>query len=93
MKIALIPNLTRNKAREVTLSICKELDKAGISYCFSSQQKDCFPEVPESFFEDPSQYIKNSDMVLSVGGDGSMLRAAKLAADENKNILGREPGM
>ena len=92
MKIALIPNLTRNKAREVTLSICRELEKSGISYCFSQQQRNSFPEFPESFFEDPSQYIKNSDIVISVGGDGSMLRAAKLAAEENKNILGVKAG-
>ena len=92
MKIALIPNLTRSRAREVTLSICCELEKAGISYCFSSSQKDSFPEFPDSLFEEPSQYIKNADIVLSVGGDGSMLRAAKLAAEENKNILGVKAG-
>ncbi len=92
MKIAVIPNLTREKAKEVTLNICTELEKNNIDYCFSEELRSDFPEFEDSFFESASVYIKDSDMVISVGGDGSMLRAAKLAAMENKNILGVNAG-
>ncbi len=92
MKIAIIPNLTRHKAREVTESLCRELQKEGIDYCFSLQLKEEFPDFPDSYFEDADSFVKNSDMVISVGGDGSMLRAARLAAKENKNILGINAG-
>ena len=92
MKIALIPNLTRHKAREVTLSLCDELKKAGIDFCFSSALRESLAEFSDGCFVDTSVYIKNSDMVISVGGDGSMLRAAKLAAAENKNVLGINAG-
>lgn len=92
MKIAVIPNLTRHKARDVTLSLCRELEKADIDYCFSENLKKELPEMPERFFGDSENYIKNSDIVISVGGDGSMLRAAKQAARENKNVLGINAG-
>lgn len=92
MKIAVIPNLTREKAKEVTLKICGELEKNSIDYCFSAELRTGFPEIEDEFFEDANEYIKGADMVISVGGDGSMLRAAKLAAAENKTILGINAG-
>lgn len=92
MKIAIIPNLTRHKARDVTEALCLELHKEGIDFCFSLQLRDELSDFPDSCFEASDSFIKNSDMVISVGGDGSMLRAAKLAAKENKNILGINAG-
>ncbi len=92
MRIAVIPNLTREKAKEVTLNICVELEKNHIDYHFSEELRDEFPEFADSFFMSPTEYVKSADMVISVGGDGSMLRAAKLAAAENKNILGVNAG-
>lgn len=92
MKIAVIPNLTRHRAREVTLSLCEQLKNAGLDFCLSSQLRESLPEIPDCCFENPELYIKNSDTVISVGGDGSMLRAAKLAADKSKNVLGINAG-
>ena len=87
MKIALIPNLTRKTAAAVTKELCLRLDELDIAYSFSEEQRDFFPEFSDNIFEKNTEFIKNSDMVISVGGDGSMLRAAKLAAKENKYIL------
>lgn len=92
MKIAVIPNLTRAKTEEVTKNLCNELDRLEISYCFSDEIKESLPFVKEAAFEKNSEFIKNSDMVISVGGDGTMLRAAKLAAGYNKHILGINAG-
>ena len=92
MKIAVIPNLTRHMGKEVTLKLCEELRKNSIEFSFSEALKDELCEIEASFFEDADTFIKNADLVISVGGDGSMLRAAKLAAGENKNILGIKAG-
>lgn len=92
MKIAVMPNLTRSKALSVTYNLCKELEKLGMEYCFDNEIKDELNELPDKVFENKAEFIKNSDMVISVGGDGSMLRAAKLAAEANKNILGINAG-
>ncbi|MBQ9945668.1 MAG: NAD(+)/NADH kinase [Clostridia bacterium] len=92
MKIAIIPNLTRSRAISVTTDACKELCKSGIAYCFSSEIRELLRDFPDEVFEAPDRFIKGADMVISVGGDGSMLRAAKLAAEENKNVLGINAG-
>lgn len=92
LKIAIIPNLTRIKTAQVTRSLCDELKKLQIDFCFNEELKGFFEDFPDSYFEKSTEYIRNSDMVISVGGDGSMLRAAKLAAAENKNILGINAG-
>lgn len=92
MKIAVIPNLTRHKARDVTFALCRELHNVGIDFCFSDKLKNELCEIPDKYFEDNEVFIKNSDIVISVGGDGSMLRAAKAAAGENKNVLGINAG-
>lgn len=92
MKIAIIPNLTRDRAKNVTLDICRELEKNSIEYSFPSALKEKMSELSASVFENPDTFVKNADMVISVGGDGSMLRAAKIAAEGNKNILGINAG-
>lgn len=92
MKAAIIPNLTRDKALEVTYAVCRELEKNSIEYCFSSEIKEFIPDFSDCVFEEADSFIENADIVISVGGDGSMLRAAKLAANAGKNVLGINAG-
>lgn len=92
MKIAIMPNLTREKAREVTESCCRELEKLGIEYVFSSVLRDELKEFPSSVFCEDTDFVDTADYVISIGGDGSMLRAAKIAAKKNKKILGINAG-
>ena len=51
MKIAVIPNLTRHKAREVTLALCSELENQGIFFSFSENLRNELPEIPAIHFE------------------------------------------
>lgn len=92
MKIAIIPNLTRKRSAEVTYALCAELEKLGIEYCFSDEIKGELSFLQNKAFDSSSDFIRNSDMVISVGGDGSMIRAAKQAAREKKNVLGINAG-
>lgn len=92
MKAAIIPNLTRDKALEVTYAVCRELEKNLIEYSFSSEIREVLSDFPDNVFENAENYIENADIVISVGGDGSMLRAAKAAANAGKNVLGINAG-
>ena len=51
---------------------------------------DAFPEdVPENTLcPDPEQYIRHADLLLCLGGDGTMLHNSKLAARNNVPMLG-----
>ena len=92
MKIAIMPNLTREKARDVTESCCRELEKLGIEYVFSSALREQLEKYPSRVFCEDEEFVDSCDYVISIGGDGSMLRAAKIAAQKNKKILGINAG-
>ena len=92
MKIAIMPNLTRDTAREVTDNCCRELEKLNIEYVFSSALREELKEYPAKAFCEDADFVDSADYVISIGGDGSMLRAAKIAAQKNKKILGINAG-
>lgn len=91
MKIALIPNLTRTEAPGVTAGICKSLKSLGASFSFSPEYKDDFAFTGAEFLPE-NEAIDGCDAVIAVGGDGSIIHAAKLAAVKQKPILGVNAG-
>lgn len=87
MKIALLPNLTRDEGGQVTKEICQWLSQYGADYA-------CLNEAYSSFREDPKMaayaledLIPWCDAIITVGGDGSMLRAAKTTVEYEKPLL------
>ncbi len=91
MKIALIPNLTRTEAAGVAAGICKSLKYLGAQYSFFEEHKDEFEFTGADFLPE-SEAIDSCDAVIAVGGDGSIIHAAKLAAVKQKPILGVNAG-
>lgn len=91
MKIALMPNLTRKEAPEVTAGICKSLKSLGAKFCFSLEYKNEFNSTGAEFLP-ADEAIDGCDAVIAVGGDGSIIHAAKLAAVKQKPILGVNAG-
>ena len=87
MKIALLPNLTREKAQEITIEICHWLKEYGAEFAGCSEDRDKLQSVDNLSFYDFDELIKWCDAVISVGGDGSMLRAAKRIVGYEKPIL------
>lgn len=91
MKITLIPNLTRSEAAGVAAGICKSLKSLGAEYSFFTEYKDDFEFTGASFLPE-NEAIDGCDAVIAVGGDGSIIHAAKLAAVRQKPILGVNAG-
>lgn len=87
MKIALIPNLTRKNALNVSLSVCEHLDELGAKYFIDSEFEDKF-YLTKAVFTDREQMIELCDIIIAVGGDGTIIRAAKYG----KPILGINAG-
>ncbi|MBR3955212.1 MAG: NAD(+)/NADH kinase [Clostridia bacterium] len=92
MTVAIIPNLTRQNAFDITLNVCKELDLLQIGYLFSDSLQNTFKDVKNAQFLPESELTATCDFVISVGGDGSMIHAAKMAAVKGKRILGINAG-
>lgn len=87
MKIALLPNITREKSLPVTREICEWLDKYGASYACILEVFDNFQDVENMQHFDFETLINWCDVIISVGGDGSVLNAAKHTVDYKKPIL------
>lgn len=92
MTVAIIPNLTRLNAFDITLNVCKELDLLQIDYLFSDTLQTIFKDVQNARFLPEDDLTDACDIVISVGGDGSMIHAAKMAAVKGKRILGINAG-
>ncbi len=91
MKIVLMPNLTRKEAFSVTAGICESLKNLGAEYCFSSEYKNDF-EFTGAEFIPIEEAVSRCDAVIAIGGDGSIIHAAKLAVTAQKPILGINAG-
>lgn len=92
MRIAVIPNLTRERARGITLKLCQALEELGIQVNISDALRQAFPEFPDKIFVPEEALMDLSDIVMPVGGDGSVIRAAKTAAKKGKQLLGVNAG-
>lgn len=91
MKAAIIPNLTRTRARDISLKLISALDRAGIGALMSERMRTAFPGVNCKFVPEETLYA-SADIVMPVGGDGSVIRAGKRAAACGKRILGVNAG-
>ena len=87
MKIALLPNLTRKNALSVSLAVCKELDSLGADYMVRSEDEEFFLGT-KAVFMNQDEMLKSCDVIIAVGGDGTIIHAAKAG----KPILGINAG-
>ena len=90
MKIALIPNLTRACALQITTEVCDILDRLSVEYFFDEELRK---ELPDTWSFLPSEKLFTiCDVVIAIGGDGSLIHAAKKAVQYQKPILGINAG-
>ncbi len=92
MLVSLVPNLTRRRAADVTLRLTAALAGQGIGFRLESDLRDAFPSLPESAFVPADELYRDCDIVMPIGGDGSVIRAAKTAVRYGKQILGVNAG-
>ena len=86
MKFYVIPNMTRSNAFSVTEALLDRLMELGCSAILGEEYKADFGSREEVFFLGESE-IDNCDAVISIGGDGSFINAAKRATEFNKPII------
>ncbi|MEE1278112.1 MAG: NAD(+)/NADH kinase [Acutalibacteraceae bacterium] len=76
MKAAIIPNYDKSGVLEILDSLKTKLDLLKIEYCVSEEDCD----------------IKSSDFIITIGGDGTIIHAAKKGAELGKPIIGIHNG-
>ena len=87
MKFFIIPNMTRENALSVTTATINELFKLNCQVLMDSSLEDSFSAYQGIHLGKQEKLIEDCDIVISVGGDGSFINAAKVATDNNKPVL------
>lgn len=90
MKIAVFPNLTRKNAYAVTMNLVAILKQLDLKFCFPDDLSALLPD--DLTFAPESEIFKTVDVIIVVGGDGSMMRTAKSCIGYKIPVLGVNAG-
>ena len=90
--IFLIPNLTKKRAYETSVEVIRKLLELGIQVLMDCSLKRQYESENEIFWGDTDNILRSCDMVLTIGGDGTIIHAARKAALLDKPILGINTG-
>ncbi|MCH6575714.1 MAG: NAD(+)/NADH kinase [Bacteroidetes bacterium] len=94
MLIGIIANITKENVFSVVSSFIKELKRNSLEYLLTKslvEEKDKI-EIDEDFLSDDKEIYEKSDLIISIGGDGTMLTTAYHALSYDKPVLGLNLG-
>lgn len=92
MKAALYPNFQKPNALKCAREVCDILKKSEIEVYVSDDFRKEFSDKPWVKFEDIDFSAKTSDVVIAIGGDGTILRCAKHLMGTDTMLLGINTG-
>ncbi len=92
MVIGIIPNISKTKIWDVVLTLIKKLDEEQMEYYIGENIRakgfKHTSEIPEEKFLDNSKLFQVSDIIVSIGGDGTMLTTAYAARLTQTPLVG-----
>ena len=92
MNVHLMTNLDKPQAKECTCKLVVLLKAAGCSISLVEQEQNILNFDGAQVYADRDEAVKNCDIIIAVGGDGTIIHAAKHALDYDKLILGVNAG-
>lgn len=91
MKIGIKPNLTRENAYNVTKGVFNELKDSGVSILFSDEfEKEL--DFPGAVFSPDESLYSECDIIIAIGGDGTIIHCAHECAKFGTKVLGINAG-
>lgn len=89
MVIGVLPNLDKHGATEIV----QKMGKIFVENQITAYLGENIAVHPDGYLRlSEEELVKNSDVIITVGGDGTIIRYAKLAALHNKPVLGINAG-
>lgn len=90
LKIAIIPNLDKKNADIGVMLTSKKLNEIGIDSYLPISCKDKFGDQYK--YLNDNEIYKICDIMIAVGGDGTIIHTSKLAAEFDRPVLGINTG-
>ena len=91
MKVFLVPNLDKEHTVSCVEEVCRQLTQRGVACWMESCFEPAFSHLPLTFGQfEPA--LESCDVVITVGGDGTILHTAKSVMQYKKPILGINTG-
>lgn len=87
MKVLIMPNMGKQEAIACTKQVVKVLHKNGMESCLDISNREAFP-IEHVSFADLSTCLSMCDVIAVIGGDGTIIGAAKAAITVDKPIFG-----
>ncbi len=91
MTVAFHINITRNNAYEVAVSVYNKLKDLGVDITVIDDVKNVF-NIDGAVFLPIDEAVSSCDVLVAIGGDGTIIHSAHIAALYNKPILGINAG-
>lgn len=92
MRILLMPNFTKPRTWEVLRELCPRMEAMGITAVAAGKDRDAMTAVGigpvEGAPEGAEKAAATCDLILSIGGDGTMIHSAYYAALAEKPVVG-----
>ena len=88
MKAYIYPNLDKYNCAEYTHEACTILSRSSVELLMDSAYQSIFGSLDLLDYKTHEECIADCDVVIVIGGDGTILKCAEAAAREKKPILG-----
>lgn len=92
MRVYLHPNIQKQDALPVAEQAAEVLCGAGVDVLVDAAYQECFRQGNKVHYVSKEQAWQDCDVVVTVGGDGTILHAAKKTTSYQKPLLGINTG-
>lgn len=92
MLVVLHPNFKKTNAYPTALRVCDILNELGINVGVSEAYRNEFAEKEFVICDNIERLAEKSDIIIAIGGDGTILKASGYASEHNKPLLGINTG-
>lgn len=92
MNIYILPNLKKDNSERYVREAAVILKENKAELSMSKKYQQVFPDLDFIKFDDESKIVSECDVMLAVGGDGTILKTSSIACQYNKPILGLNCG-
>lgn len=88
MRVAVIPNPDKRNALVYTAQICQLLNENGAQPVMLDSLRTETEQMHAEYQSDYDSLMKDTDVALTIGGDGTIIHAAKYAVKYDRPLLG-----